>query len=60
MQVNYFILRGEPVPRPPPHTGDSDDVTKIKNWTLGEFDEFDLAKIPNIHEQAGKHAIQNM
>ena len=52
-QVNYFILRGEPVPRPPPNTLDIDDVKKIKIWTLGQFDENDLVKIPNVHEQVG-------
>ena len=43
-QVNYFILRGEAVPRPPPTVGDVDDTTKIKNWLHGENEPHDLVR----------------
>lgn len=51
VQVNYFILRGDPIPRPPPPEGDVDDVSQMKNWYYGECKPSDLVRLPNIHEQ---------
>ena len=51
MQVNYFVLRGEPVPRPPPPEGTEDDVADIRVWTAGERRASDLVRVPNVHEQ---------
>eukprot|EP00095_Tigriopus_kingsejongensis_P005981 maker-scaffold48_size466083-snap-gene-3.21 protein:Tk05981 transcript:maker-scaffold48_size466083-snap-gene-3.21-mRNA-1 annotation:"evolutionarily conserved signaling intermediate in toll mitochondrial" len=50
-QVNYFILRGDPIPRPPPPEGDVDDVSQMKNWYLGEHAKSDAVRLPNVHEQ---------
>ena len=50
-QVNYFLLRGEPVPRPPAPEGTADDVADIRVWTAGERHAGDLVKLPNVHEQ---------
>lgn len=50
-QVNYYVLRGGAIPRPPPPQGDDDDVTKLKNWALGEVDPNWCVKIPNVHQQ---------
>ena len=37
-QVSYFVLRGEPVPRPPPPDTQIDDFRKenVKMWMFGE------------------------
>lgn len=43
-QVNYFILRGTPVPRPAPREGHEDDLSQIKNWAIGQFHEQDLVR----------------
>ena len=51
VQVNYFVLRGEPVPRPPEPDGTEDDVADIRVWTAGERLASDLVKVPNVHEQ---------
>ena len=51
LQVNYFLLRGEPVPRPPPPAGTADDVADIRVWTTGERSARDVVRLPNVHEQ---------
>lgn len=52
VQVNYFILRGEPIPRPPPITDTNDsEFNKLKLWMIGEYHKRDTVKIPNVHEQ---------
>ena len=51
--MNYFLLRGEPVPRPPPPAGTADDVADIRVWTTGERSARDVVRIPNVHEQVG-------
>ena len=50
-QVNYFILRGEPIPRPPPPEGDLNDVKGMKNWVFGEYNKRDVVKEFTVHEQ---------
>ena len=45
--MNYFLLRGEPVPRPPPPAGTADDVADIRVWTTGERRAGDVVRLPN-------------
>ena len=40
-QVSYFVLRGEPIPRPEPPKTDIDDFKRenVKMWMFGEHHE---------------------
>ena len=58
-QVNYFVLRGEPVPRPPAPEGTDDDVADIRVWTAGERRASDLVRVPNVHEQVSDLLTKN-
>jgi len=51
-QVNYFILRGPPLPAPPPITEDENDLRNIRMWMEGEKDKVNkLDQYPTVHEQ---------
>jgi len=51
-QVNYFILRGPPLPAAPPITQDEHDLTDIRMWMDGEKDTVSkLERYPTVHEQ---------
>jgi len=51
-QVNYFILRGPPLPASPPITDVADDLNRLRNWAAWEKDkEVKLDRLPTVHEQ---------
>jgi len=51
-QVSYFILRGPPVPAPPPPNVDNDDLNIITRWMDGEKSPAGtVVKVPSVHEQ---------
>merc|ERR1712179_461977 len=52
MGVNYFILRGPPLPASPPITDVADDLNRLRNWAAWEKDkEVKLDRLPTVHEQ---------
>jgi len=51
-QVSYFILRGPPVPAPPPSQLDDDAIESMKRWMDGEAAVGGtVAALPSVHEQ---------
>jgi len=51
-QVSYFILRGPPVPAPPPPSMDDDNLSNMKRWMDGEkAPGGTVARLPSVHEQ---------
>jgi len=51
-QVSYFILRGPPVPAPPPPSVDNDELNIITRWMDGEKSPAGtVVKVPSVHEQ---------